>query len=168
LNSIIVFTAKNLAKTIEQGGIGNWKLNAIRAKKADYVVLTANSHHRKTTHSKEKHRSAFLVGKISGVSPETYDELGNKEDDRWLIEISEYAMVDIPEVWGGYQNPVKYADIEDLGIKLDLLDWKSFPKNNKQKILRSNIQALTIDEAKQGIAKKMDINPDCIEIIVRA
>jgi hypothetical protein len=62
----------------------------------------ANSHHRASSHPKDKHGHAFLVGRISGLTPEDYDDLGKKEDDRWIIQFSEYAEIDIPSVWGGY------------------------------------------------------------------
>jgi len=104
-DSIVVFTAKNFDKIVEQGGAGNWKLNAIRARKCDYVVLAANSHHPKSMHEKDMHGHAFLIGKISGLTQEAYDDLGNKEDDRWVIQMSEYATVDISNVWGGLSKP---------------------------------------------------------------
>ena len=37
---------------------------------------------------------------------------------RWIIEISEYAVVDYPETWGEWRNPVKYTTLEELGIDL--------------------------------------------------
>jgi hypothetical protein len=30
---------------------------------------------------------------------------------RWIIEISEYAVVDYPEAWGEWRNPVKYTTL---------------------------------------------------------
>jgi len=168
MDAVIVFTAKNIDKTIQQGGSGNWKLNAERVKKCSYVILTANSHHRESTHLKEKHRYAFLVGKISGLSPEAYDDLGNKEDNRWVIQFSEYAEVDIPGAWHKYQNPVKYADLSDFDIDPDELHWKPFPEDQVVNQAILNIPELTIKEAKLGISKKLGITPECIEIMIRA
>jgi len=168
MDTVVVFTAKDINKTFEQGGAGNWKLNASRAKKCDYVILTANSHHRSSMHPKENHGHAFLIGKISGLTQETYDDLGNKEDDRWIIQMSEYAVVDIPDVWGGYQNPVKYVGISDYGIDLESLNWEPFPIEQIVKQENIGVPELTIAEAKLGISKKLGISPECIEIIVRA
>ena len=168
MSAVVVFTAKDFNRTIEQGGCGNWKLNVGRVKKCDYVVLTANSHHLKSMHTKDKHGHAFLIGKISGLTHEAYDDLGNKEDDRWIIQFSEYALIDIPGVWGGYQNPVKYVEISDLGIDPEQQDWKPFPIGQGNKQEHISVLELTIDEAKIGISKKLGISPECIEIIVRA
>ena len=170
MDTVIVFTAKDINKTIEQGGAGNWKLNAERAKKCDYLILTANSHHRDSMHPKEKHGHAFLIGKISDLIPDAYDDLGNKEDGRWIIRFSEYAEIDIPNAWEGFQNPVKYTNLSELKFDLDLsrLDWKPFPTDQVINQAHIGIPALTIEEAKSGIAKKLGINPECIEITIRA
>jgi hypothetical protein len=168
MDTVVVFTAKNINRTIEQGGSGNWKLNADRAKKCDYVLLTANSHHRASLHSKDKHGHAFMVGRVSGLTPEAYDDLGNKEDNRWIIQFSEYAEIDIPDAWGGYQNPVKYVDLSDFDIDIEHLDWKPFPADQVINQAQIGIPALTIEEAKLGISKKLGITPECIEIIIRA
>lgn len=168
MDTIIVFTAKDLDKTIEQGGSGNWKLNPARAKKCEYVLLTANSHHRQSAHPTGMHGDAFLLGRISGLSPDTYDDLQNLESNRWIIQFSEYAEVDIPKIWGGYQNPVKYADLSDLGIDPEQLEWNSFPTERIADQTLIGIPELTIKEAKIGVSKKLGISPDCIEIIIRA
>ena len=169
MDTLLVFTAKDIHKTIQQGGCGNWKLDANRAKKCTYIVLTANSHHKESLHPKENHGQAFLIGKISGISPEAYDDLGNKEDNRWVIQFDEYAeLQDSTIVWGGYQNPVKYMELSDLGIKPSELEWKPFPFDQVEDLSQKKIPELTIEEAKQGIAKKLGIQPDCIEITIRA
>ena len=168
MDTVVVFTAKGINRTIEQGGSGNWKLNAERVRKCDYVILTANSHHRDSVHPKENHGKAFLVGKISGLTPEAYDDLGKKEDDRWIIQFSEYAEIEIPDAWGGYQNPVKYADLSDFDIDPERLDWKPFPTDQVINQAQVGIPALTIEEAKLGISKKLGITPECIEITIRA
>jgi hypothetical protein len=119
-------------------------------------------------HPKDRHGHAFLVGKISGLSPEAYDDQGNKEDDRWIIQFSEYAEIDIEGVWGGYQNPVKYVDLSDFDIDPDELDWKPFPMDRVVDRPSASVPALTIGEAKLGISKKLGIVPECIEITIRA
>lgn len=167
MDTVIVFTAKDINKTIEQGGSGNWKLNAERVKKCDYLILTANSHHPASVHLKEKHGHAFLIGRISGLTQDTYDDLGNKESNRWIIQFSEYAVIDLPNAWGGFQNPVKYANISEFSLDPELLDWKPFPTDQIINQTHRGIPALTIEEAKSGIAKKLGITPECIEITIR-
>ena len=70
MDTVVVFTAKDIDKTIEQGGCGNWKLNADRVKKCDYVILTANSHHRRTPGPRPRCRNGGWSSPIgSGNSP---------------------------------------------------------------------------------------------------
>src|ERR1019366_4114703 len=67
------------------------------------------------------HRSAFLVGKVSGVVPAT-DTPG-----RWKIAIREFARVNIPEVWDKSRFPVRYTTLEDLGIDPTTLNFEPLP-----------------------------------------
>ena len=168
MDTVSVFTAKDLKAAIRQGGCGNWKLNAERVRKCDYLVMIANAQHRESTHPKSQHGHAFLVGKISGLLSGADDDLNGKQGGRWIIEISEYADIDIPDAWGNYQNPVKYTSLSELGIRPERLAWKPFPADQATERTDSNIPALTIEEAKQGIAKKLRIDPSCIEITIRA
>jgi len=118
VDTIVVFTAKNIDEIFEQGGVGDWKLSPSRAKNCDYIVSTANSHHPGSNHPIEKHGYAFLVGKISELIPAS---------DRWIIQMSEYALINVPDVWTGNQNPIMYADIINLDIHPEQLNWKPFP-----------------------------------------
>jgi len=155
VDTVIVFTAKNMDKTFEQGGVGDWKLSPSRAKKCDYIVSTANSHHPESNHPVGKHGHAFLIGKISGLIP---------VDNRWIIQMSEYALIDVPDVWMGNQNPIMYGDISDLDIHPEQLNWKPFPA---KPVVTRDVPGLTIADAKLGISKQLGISPDCIEIVVR-
>ena len=52
-----------------------------------------------------------MIGRIKDVvtSPENAD--------RYLIQFSEFARVNIPNIWKGDRNPVKYAaSLEEIGI----------------------------------------------------
>jgi hypothetical protein len=168
MDTIVVFTAKNMDRIFEQAGSGNWRLDAERAKKCVYAVLTANSYHRGSGHAKDKHGHAFLIGKISGLTSEAYDDLGDREDNRWVIRFSEYAEIDVPDVWGGYRNPIKYGNLSDFGIDPEQIDWKPFPIDRAVNPADDAVPPLTIEEAKLAISKKFGIAPDCIEIIIRA
>ena len=48
-----------------------------------------------------------------------------------FIEISEYALVDYPETWGEWRNPVKYTTLEELGIDPKDLKFKPMPTPTK-------------------------------------
>jgi hypothetical protein len=67
------------------------------------------------------HRAAFLVGRIAGTVPST-DTPG-----RWLIKISEFARVNIPEVWDKSRFPVRYTTLESIGIDPATLTFEPLP-----------------------------------------
>lgn len=91
---------------------------------------------------------------------------------RWIIKISEYALADYPEKWGEWRNPVKYTTLEELGIDPKTLKFKPMPTPTK--VLkspappdRSKTGALTIAEAKAGLALQFEVSPEAIEILIK-
>jgi hypothetical protein len=91
---------------------------------------------------------------------------------RWIIKIGEYALVDYPEKWGEWRNPVKYTTLEELGIDLKKLKFKPMPTPTR--VLtppappdRSKTGALTIAEAKAGLALQFGVSPEAIEILIK-
>ncbi len=160
-NTIAVFTAKNLDSILAEGGSGVWKLDPARARKCTYVVCTQNAHNAEAyADATEPHGSAFLVGKISRIIP---------VDDRWRIEFSEYAAINQPEVWGGHRNPVRYTNLDDLGIELDGVKWLPTPQTKAAATppQATAPHALTIQEAKNGLAQTYGVDVEAIEIVIR-
>lgn len=91
---------------------------------------------------------------------------------RWIIKISEYALADYPEKWGEWRNPVKYTTLEELGI--DLSKLKLTPMPAPTKVLtpppppdRPKTGALTIAEAKAGLALQFGVPAEAIDILIR-
>ncbi|WP_139276495.1 hypothetical protein [Spirulina major] len=81
-----------------------WVLSAERASQCQYLVCC---------HSQGAHKgTAFCVGRVSQIQAK------NPEDakTRYAICISEYAPIHLPNVWDGGQNPVRYVNLQDLGI----------------------------------------------------
>lgn len=160
-NAIVVFTAQGPATILAVGGSGVWKLDPVRARKCTYVVCTQNAHNAEAyADATEPHGSAFLVGKISRIAP---------DGDRWRIDFSEYALVNQPEVWGGHRNPVHYTDLDTIGVQLDGVDW--LPASQTEVVASASEvaapQALTIQEAKAGLAQTYGVDAGAIEIVIR-
>ena len=114
----------------------------------------------------EDHRAAFLVGKIKDVVP------SSTKPGRYWIQLSEYARVNIPNVWKkGNRNPVKYSTLEELGIDPSILKWEPMP--NVSQVREPKVQlvhhvgALTIPDAKKGLALTFGVTPEAIEITIR-
>ena len=62
-----------------------------------------------------------MVGRVRDVVP------SSDHEGRYLIALGEYARVNIPDIWKGDRNPVKYATVEDLGIDFSTLSWEPMP-----------------------------------------
>jgi hypothetical protein len=169
-DSIVVFTARSPDRVIAEGGSQAWVLNPARAKLCKYLVCTQNLHNpdHEFSDATEPHGSAFLIGKISGVdhSPE-----GTRE--RWIIQISAFARVEMPDVWKHWRNPVRYASLAELGIDVDNLDFTPMPNVKEPPAKRAPAQltwppaTLTIPEAKKALAATFGVKPDAVEITIR-
>ncbi|MGN2635626.1 hypothetical protein ACTD5D_05395 [Nocardia takedensis] len=162
-NTVVVFTGKSFEKIVREGGSQAWKLDRSRAKRCEWLVCTQNArNYEDYADGAAPHGSAFLIGRIARITPAT-DPGG---EDRWMIEVSEYARLDRSNVWGGDRNPVRYTSLGALGID---------PKGVKfQKMERSATGAtataatgLTIAQAKAGLAATYGVSIDSIEIVIR-
>lgn len=94
---------------------------------------------------------------------------------RFLIRFREYAAIDVPHAWKkGDRNPVTYRSLEELQINPAQLNWKPMPSGGPVPQLAHEVatggaivRALTIPEAKEGLALTFKVPPEAIEIIVR-
>ena len=184
----VVFTAKSIERILREGGTSSWRLDRNHARQCIYAICTRNAHN-PDVEGLESHKSAFLVGKVKDVVP------APDVHDRYLIQFSEYARVDIPDVWQGDRNPVKYATLEELGIDPSTLTWVPMPEPDsppdrysrtmlrsqdapefeqrnaalppQKNILHRDDVPLTMAEAKKGLALTFGVSPDSIEITIR-
>ena len=151
---VTVLTFKSVEEVLEVGGTQSWALDRKRAASCDYVVLCRNS---KTRHSNgpEEHGTAFMVGKVKDVVPST------DIDGRWLILMSEYALIDVLDQWEG-RNPVSYwkdSDYDENDINFKTLVFQP---------LEGRSRGLTIAQAKAGLSLGLDVPESAIEIVVRS
>jgi hypothetical protein len=159
----VVFTFKSVERLLREGGTSSWRLDRNHARACEYAVCTRNGRNARTE-GNEPHQSAFLVGKVKDVVP-TQDREG-----RFLITFTEYALVNVPDVWKGDRNPVRYAEsLKELGIDPSTLSWKPMPKQQPSPAAPSiaKPRPLTISEAKQGLSLTFGVSPDAIEITIR-
>jgi hypothetical protein len=167
-SAIAVFTGTNRNEILEIGGSASWVVAEKQARRREFLVCIRNAREVDFP-DHEPHGTAFLVGKISGLTPYGYDRKGMP---RWIIGISEYAFVDYPEKWGEWRNPVKYTTLEELGI--DPNDPKFTPMPAPTKVLtpqpsseKVKARPLTISEAKAGLALQFGVLPEAIEILIK-
>lgn len=159
---ISVLTFKSVETILAVGGTQSWVLDRNRAARCDYVVICRNAKTREPE-GPEEHGTAFMVGKVKDVVPSTETE------GRWLIQISEYALVDWPDQWES-RNPVayykdnEYRYYKDDGDDYEDIDFKALDYQPLEKLPRG----LTIPEAKAGLALGLNVPESAIEIIVRS
>jgi len=167
-SAIAVFTADSQDEILAVGGSGAWVVAQKQARRREFLVCIRNARE-VDFHDHEPHGTAFLVGRIKGLKPYGVDKKGMQ---RFIIELSEYVVIDHPDAWGEWRNPVKYTTLEELGIDLKKLKFKPMPPPTK--ILtppappeRSKTGALTITEAKAGLALQFGVPPEAIEILIK-
>lgn len=163
--SAVVFTAKSIERILREGGTSSWRLDRNHARRCTFAVCTRNAH-ADWVEGPEAHHSAFLIGKVSDVVPSP-DHKG-----RYLIQFSEYARLNIPEIWKGDRNPVKYDTLEELGIDFSTLRWEPMPASPRATpefipLKGTDVGPLTMAEAKTGLALTFGVPPEAIEITIR-
>ena len=172
----VVFTAKSTERILREGGTSAWRLDRNHARSCKYAVCTRNAHS-KWVEGPEAHRAAFLVGRISDVVPcEPTPENNESPENRFLIKFSEFARVDIPDIWRN-RYPLKYRSAEDLGIDFSTLKWELMPEPQSEHAPvveipstaqpKTTVGALTMAEAKKGLALTFNVPPEAIEITIR-
>lgn len=161
----VVLTAKSIERILREGGTSSWRLDRNNARQCDFAVCTRNAN-ADWVEGPEAHHSAFLIGKVKDVvSAPDYE-------GRYLIQFSEYARVTIPEIWRGDRNPVKYATLGEFGIDPLTLKWERMPEptdmaKSSATPLPRPVAALTMAEAKRGLALTFGVTPEAIEITIR-
>lgn len=162
-SAIAIYTGKPTETILEEGGSQAWVLDRRNAQKAEYGVLCFNPY-AEWSKGDVEHGAAFLIGKISGVMPSPL------EPERSIVLFDEYAEVNLPDVWGGWRNPIKYTSLEDLGIDISSLTFQPMPKKANPAVATQShapAQGLTIDAAKAGLALTFGVKPEAIEITIR-
>lgn len=168
-DTVLVFTVRSPQRILREGGSQAWVLNPVRARQCVWLVCAQNRHHlgHVFEESTETHGHAFLVGRISGLRRS--EEVRSQE--RWLITISEYATIDVPAVWKGWRNPVRYARLADLGIDPATLRFEPLdplaPPTLSARDHHSATGTLTIAEAKQALAATFGVEERAVEITIR-
>jgi hypothetical protein len=162
-SAIAVFTGKSLEHVLQDGGSQSWVLDRNNARRCTYLVCCRSGVEWVEGH--EPRGSAFLVGRVEEVVPSTEDP------GRWLIRISAYAKVSFPDVWKGWRNPVRYTDLDALGIDVKSLRFQPMPEKGEEPRTKPAgavaTQGLTIAEAKLGLAKTFGVSEDAVEITIR-
>src|SRR4030088_941104 len=126
-SAIAVFTANSRAEILQVGGSAAWVVAEKQARRREFLVCIRNAREVDFP-DHEPHGTAFLVVRISELEPHGVDRKGMQ---RFFIKISEYDLIDYPEAWGEWRNPVKYTTLEKLGIDPGKLEFKPMQPPNQ-------------------------------------
>jgi hypothetical protein len=171
-DTIVVFTARSPERIVEEGGSQAWVLNPARAKLCTWLVCTQNRHNpdHEFSDATEPHGTAFLLAKVSGVAPPN----DGSDSDRWLITVSEYARINVPDVWDHGRNPVRYTTLSELGISPDGHDFQPMTRRDndsheggEERPVPKTPKGMTIENAKRGLAETFGVKPEAVEITIR-
>jgi hypothetical protein len=171
IDTIALYTAKSAERIIREGGTSSWRLDPNNARRCAYALCVRNAYS-KWGDGTEPHHTGFLLGKISGVV-QTFED---GHDDRYLIQFSEYAELNQPDAWPkGHRNPVRYTEIGELMLDPAGLDWKPMPEaveaptpeEPDAPTTGKTSGAMTIAEAKRGLALTFGVKPEAVEITIR-
>lgn len=190
LECVTVFTCRGKDRILSEGGSQSWRINMSRASKCKYVVCVQN---RNETwgQATADHKTAFLIGKIRSIEPSK--EKGCA--DRAIIYCSEFAEISVPNCWDGNRNPIAYRHLADFGIR-NVDDFEDLPFG-RHSVIRSlvcndqdqpempgddyeakhdealipvsdeTVIALSIDEAKRGLARRFGVSIEQVDITIR-
>jgi len=164
---LVVSTVETREQIIKAGGSQPWVLSLRNAGQCAYLVCTRS---RKATNAPEVHGAAFLVGRVCAIEPTPLHHAR-----RFIVRISEYALLESQRaVWTSRTSPLCYvADLADLQINQAELDWQPAPSHDttvRWPGASSDREAgpLTLEAAKEALAKTFGVSPDNVEIVIRA
>jgi hypothetical protein len=165
--AIAVFTADTVEEILVQRGSGGWVISPATASQCKYVVCCRKENW-KNRKAGVPNRAAFLIGLVSGLQKRT-DSENERGQSRFLIEVSEYALLNKPNVWNKEaRNPVAYLTLSELGIDLRGLKFKPLPSAPALGGSRdARAKTMTIAEAKQALAASFGVSPEDVEITIR-
>lgn len=164
-DTIVTFTSRTAEEIAATGGSQAWRLKPVHARNASFLVCARNRNS-DWSEGPEPHGSGFLVGHISGVVP------APDNPERWMIQISDWARIEMPDLWKFGRNPVHYGDIADLGIDPGALDFEPVEKQppcigSPDTEVRGATRPVSVPEFRQCLAAALGVSVDAIEITIR-
>ncbi|MGC6496359.1 MAG: hypothetical protein ACON4I_00440 [Candidatus Puniceispirillaceae bacterium] len=196
---LCVHTAHGLEDFEIFGGTAKWKINLERAGRCRFVMcaVRAGSMPHAVGKLEAKPRTAFLIGKISKITPVEVGNplffMGNKfeTEGRSLVEMSEYAKITIPDFWQkGWMTPTIYRPEDEICDMLNMSDLSQLPFRPLRKAKPISIrmraetsaksmadphperhakrgEGLTIANAKAGLSTYFGVPIEDIDITIR-
>jgi hypothetical protein len=179
---LTVLTFKSDRHIVDDGGTESWVISQHRASRCAYVVCVRHQQGPYKAEGNEPHKHAFLVGKVSGVAS------SRETKDRFRVEMSEYAIVEGPQIPLNSASPTQYfPSLRSIGIDEASLHWKPICHTPGEDVSAPSVEAFTTEDdpedvgngeglaamsvfmqAKKLVADGLHVPLSAVEIIVRA
>lgn len=131
LESIHVFTHRSVEFLTKLGGSTSWILDPIRAQNCEYIICSRNNNNGLAESDGIDHKSAFLIGRVSNVVPSLNIP---RDENRFMVEFSEFSLITLDNFWQGERNPIVYLDtwslLTDGYLDFSTLNWQKVPERN--------------------------------------
>jgi hypothetical protein len=172
MESVVVFSGKNIATIVEERGCGHWTARTERVQNCEFLVCVRNRREQWAATDLE-HGTAFMIAKIDGTTPSMYP-------GRIVITFEKYAKILVPDAWRllteGQRFPVAYDKTPEILRKLRIdpnrLHWMSLQglavmQKPEPYAVKKDSFAEAIAGAKASLAHSLGISENAIEIIIR-
>jgi hypothetical protein len=171
-DTILVFTGRSVAQMVREGGSEAWRLDLPRARACTYMVATQNRRSAVHRSGSAPHGDGFIVAKIDDIVD------SKEEPGRYCINFTKIAPIDNPKLWPGLRNPVRYTTLDNIGIDVTRLvfrsaaDFVETPSSDaastasKLQAAASEVVPLTMIAAKRGLAAYFGVDVDAIEVTI--
>lgn len=178
---LTVLTFKSAQHVVADGGTQSWVISPRRGRRCAYVVCVRHQHGPYKAEGSEPHKHAFLVGRVRDVVP------SSETADRFRVEISEYALIDGPQIPLKSASPTQYfPSLSSIGIDEASLHWKPTSDLPGDDVKASPTGLLTtkgspvdvgeserivtmsiINQAKKLVSDGLQVPMSAVEIIIR-
>ena len=177
---VVVTDYRDRNKLLADRGAIRLTLNARRLAVCGYILYV---HYIKPEYYYQS--SERLANSGRGILIGRIDSATLRHGSPFCVEIDEYAKVDVERFWEGLGNNVNYLDESVILSKLNIssfddLEWEQVADYTGTQITEEWLEkpgvspvakpssGLTVDEAKAGIALSLGVEPEDIEITIRA
>ena len=154
---LTVLTFKSAGHIVGDRGTQSWVISQRRAGRCAHVVCVRHQQGPYKAEGNEPHKHAFLVGKVSDVV------LCSETKDRFRVEMSEYALVNGPQVPLNSASPTQYfPSLKSIGLDEASLDWKPICDLPDEDVSATAASALITEDAPKDVSNGDDIPANSI------
>ena len=184
---ILIFTVEGEGLILGRGWSGYWKANRFRASEYKYALFCQNLNKSGAAPASwsfatatKPHGTGFLLARLEAVVPSPEGE------DRRRFQLGDFVRIDKPNLWKSWRFPLNYEyTLQDFDLDPNSLPFEPMPPplavgapHVGQSVMLGEVKpkeikdrecpgALTIAEAKAGLALGLGVPETAIEITVR-